>query len=126
LFSAATPGSSAAPYFDEASAMIDQLSTLHGEAARALRAEIGARLQRIERQMLQQTLGFAAGVLLLAYLLVSFFVTFKASLRVLRRGTDAMARGDLAHRTRVRCRDELAAIGLTVDTTCGQLSGMVA
>jgi methyl-accepting chemotaxis protein len=126
LFSVESPKGASAAYFEQASAVIDRLAALHTESATSLQAEIGTRLQRIERQMLQQTLGFAAGVLLLGYLLVSFFVTFQASLRVLRRGTDAMARGDLAHRTTVRGRDELAAIGHTVDMTCGQLSGMVA
>ena len=125
-FSADLPSGSASSFFDLGSDTIDQLHAFNNEAASGLRAEITLRLQLIERQMLHQTLVFMTGVSLLAYLLASFFVTFQASLRVLRRGTDAMARGDLAHRTEVRGRDELAAIGRTVDTTCAQLSGMVA
>ena len=125
-FSADRPSGSASAFFDLGSATIDQLHALNNEAASGLRAEITQRLQSIERQVLQQALSFTAGVMLLAYLLTSLFVTFQASLRVLRRGTDAMARGDLAHRTEVRGRDELAAIGRTVDATCAQLSGMVA
>ena len=125
-FSAEQPSGSASGFFDLGSAAIDPLHALNSEAASGLRAEITLRLQGIERQMLQQTLVFTVGVSLLAYMLTSFFVTFQASLRVLRRGTDAMARGDLAHRTEVRGRDELAAIGRTVDATCAKLSGMVA
>ena len=121
-----TPTGRPAAFFDLGSATIDQLHALNSEAASGLRAEVTLRLQLIERQMLQQTLTFAIGVGLLVYQLTSFFVTFQASLRVLRRGTDAMARRDLAHRTEVRGRDELAAIGRTVDATYALLSGMVA
>jgi len=125
-FSAETLSGRGAEFFDRTSATIDQLQGLHNEAAVALQQEIVQRQQRIVRDMVVETAVFAAGVLASAYLLVSFFASFQASLRVLRRGTDAMARGDLAHRTEVRGRDELAAIGRTVDATCAHLSGLVA
>ena len=125
-FSADTLQGESAAFFDQASAVIDQLQVLNQEALANLDQEIGHRLTRLERDS-QLMLGlFIAGTLLLGYLLVSFHVTFLASLRVLRRGTDAMARGDLAHRTQLRGRDELAAIGHTVDATCAHLSGLVA
>ena len=115
-----------ASYFDQGSNTIENLHGLYKEATQALRHEHAQRQQRLRHQILLQATVFGAGVLLLAYLLVALYVTFQASLRVLRRGTDAMARGDLAHRTQVRGRDELAAIGRTVDATCAHLSGMVA
>ena len=126
LFTADTVAGDSAAYFEQASAAIDQLRGLHDETAAALQQEITRRQQQIEHAMAQQAALFATGVLLLGYLLLSFHATFQASLRVLRQGTDAMARGDLAHRTHVRGRDELAAIGRTVDATCAHLSGMVA
>jgi methyl-accepting chemotaxis protein len=113
-------------FFDSVSKGVNHLHDLHNEAVVALKNEINLRKQDIERAMMLHTAVFLTGVLLLAYLGISFSATFQASMRVLRSGTDAMARGDLAHRTRVRGRDELAAIGLTVDATCNVLSSLVA
>ena len=126
LFSADAVAGDSAAYFEQASAAIDQLRSLYDQAAAALQQAISQRQQHIERAMAVQATLFGSGVLLLGYLLLSFHATFQASLRVLRQGTDAMARGDLANRTSVRGRDELAAIGRTVDATCAHLSGMVA
>ena len=126
LFTADAVAGDGAAYFEQASLAIDQLRGLHDEASAALQQEIGQRQRGIERTMALQATLLTAGVLLLGYLLLSFHATFQASLRALRQGTDAMARGDLAHRTSVRGRDELAAIGRTVDATCAHLSGMVA
>jgi methyl-accepting chemotaxis protein len=125
-FVAETPSGSSAPFFDQASAAIDQVQGLYSEATVNLQRTLAQRLQRIERRMAWQAALIVGGVLLLGYLQMSFLVTFRRSLRVLRAGTDAMAQGNLAHRTEVPGRDELAAIGHTVDNTCGQLSGMVA
>ena len=125
-FAVEVPSGRDADYFDLATGVIDQLTGLNNEAASTLRREISDRQRRIEHDGLLEAGIFAAGALLLAYLLVSFQITFQASLRVLRRGTDAMAQGNLAHRTEVRGRDELAAIGRTVDATCAHLSGLVA
>ena len=96
------------------------------EAAGLLSRILAQRVQQLEAAMAAQAAWFGAGVLTMAYLLAAFFFTFQASVRALRRGTDAMARGDLSHRTQVRGRDELAQIGQTVDATCEQLSGLVA
>ena len=120
------PAAAGTVFFDAASAAIEPLHGLHTEAAAELREEISHRIADIDRKTALAAAVCGAGLLLLAYLLVSFFVTFHASVRALRRGTDAMARGDLAHRTQVRGRDELAAIGNTVDATCAHLSGLVA
>ena len=125
-FATDAPQGESAAFFDQTTAVIDQLHSLHLEALANLRQEVSLRETRLTNDSRLQ-LGLAiGGAWLLIYLLVSFHVTFLASLRVLRRGTDAMARGDLAHRTQVRGRDELAAIGHTVDATCAHLSGLVA
>jgi len=125
-FSVDTPQGESGAFFDQATAVIDQLQSLNQEALADLKQEVAVRQNRLGREGQLQLGLFIGGTLLLGYLLVSFHVTFLASLRVLRRGTDAMARGDLAHRTQVRGRDELAAIGRTVDATCAHLSGLVA
>ncbi len=113
-------------YFNQASRTIDQLQAVQQQALAGLQQEITVRQQRLARDA--RLIGAVSGVcaLLLVYWQVAFFVTFQASLRALRRGTDAMARGDLAHRTDVRGRDELATIGRTVDATSAYLSGLVA
>jgi methyl-accepting chemotaxis protein len=125
-FSAETLSGRSADFFDTGTVVLDQLSGLGNAATVALRDHLLDRLRQNERHMAWQAALFAGGTLLLLYLLLSFHVTFHASLRALRRGTDAMANGNLAHRTEVRGRDELAEIGSNVDATCGQLSGMVA
>ena len=125
-FSVDTPLGDSAAFFDQATAVIEQLHSLNQEALSNLHQEVTLRQARLTGDIQLQLVLFVGGSLLLGYLLVSFQVTFLASLRMLRRGTDAMAGGDLAHRTQVRGRDELAAIGHTVDATCAHLSGLVA
>ena len=126
LFTAETPAGQGVDYFDKATSTIDQLQGLANEAVVDLQAQLNDRLAANTRQLALHSALFIAGILLLAYLLLSLHVTFQASLRALRRGTDAMASGNLAHHTVVRGRDELAEIGRNVDATCAQLSGMVA
>ena len=124
LWPAAAARTVAAPR--DSDAADDPVRALGQEATVLLHRILVQRVAHLEASMATQAAWFAAGVLAMGYLLVSFFVTFQASVRALRRGTDAMARGDLSHRTQVRGRDELAQIGQTVDATCEQLSGLVA
>ena len=124
-----TPGTATAkpaPAPLDSDAAGDPVRALGQEAAGLLHRILVQRVQHLEGTIAAQAAWFGAGVLVMGYLLASFFVTFQASVRALRRGTDAMARGDLSHRTQVRGRDELAQIGQTVDATCEQLSGLVA
>ena len=126
VFSAETLRGRSSEFFDTATATLDQLHGLANEATVALQGQQLAQQQAIEHRMLLHGGLCAALLLLLGYLLLSFHVSFQASLRALRRGTDAMIRGDLAHRTDVKGADELADIGRDVDATCAQLSAMVA
>jgi len=125
-FSQEAPQGRASEYFDMVGAGLENLRDLHNEATLALQHEISQRRAGYDREIMLLTAVFLTGVLALAYLLTTFVVSFQASMRVLRQGTDAMAKGDLAHRTQVQGRDELAAIGQTVDATCHRLSGLVA
>jgi len=125
-FGAEQPQGSADEFFTRASTTLDALHSLHAETARALDLALQARQAQVRRAMAWQTGLCAASLALLLYLMAAFFASFQVALRVLQRGTDAMARGDLAHRTQVRGRDELAQIGQTVDATCARLSGLVA
>lgn len=121
-----TPTGNAVHYFDKATATLDQLQGMANEAAVDLQAQLAARLKATHRLLALEAGLFVTGLLLLGYLLLSLHVSFMASLRAVRGGTDAMAHGNLAHRTKVHGRDELAEIGRNVDATCAQLSGMVA
>lgn len=126
LFAAEPLRGSSGEYFDAATDTLDQLQGLGNEAAVALRSQLQQQLVDGDRRLTVHGGLCAAAALLLAYLLLALHVSFQASLRALRRGTDAMSRGDLAHRTQVRGRDELAEIGRSVDATCAQISSMVA
>ncbi len=110
----------------DTSAATDTLRALGLEATDALQQILAQRVQAQRASMLTQAALFGGGVLLMGYLIAAFFVSFRASVRALQCGTDAIAEGNLAHRTEVPGRDELAQIGRTVDATCQQLSGMVA
>lgn len=126
LFAAEPLQGSSGEDFDSATGTLDRLQGLANEAAVALRGQLQQQLQAGDRRLLLHGGLCVAATLLLAYLLMALHVSFQASLRALRRGTDAMSRGDLAHRTEVRGRDELADIGRSVDATCAQISSMVA
>ena len=104
-FSTETPDGRAAEFFDQASTTIDLMQSMNNQASVDLQEAIRGQLAAIDRQIVLLGALFGGAVLLLGYLLVSFHVTFQASLRALRRGTDAMAQGDLAHHTEVRGRD---------------------
>ncbi len=110
----------------DTSAATDAVRALGLEATGRLQQILAQRVQAQRASMLTQAGLFGAGVLLMGYLIAAFFVSFRASVRALQGGTNAIAQGNLAHRTEVRGRDELAQIGRTVDATCQQLSGMVA
>ena len=121
-----SPVGTSADFFDQATAALDQLHGLANEASVDLQGLLRSRVDDHGTQMAVQAAAFLACTLLLVYLLLSLHITFQASLRALRRGTDAMASGNLAHRTEVRGSDELAEIGRQVDATCAHLSGLVA
>jgi len=126
LFGAESQRGSSGEYFDTATGTLDRLQGLANQAAVALRGQLQQQLQDGDRRLALHAGLCAAAALLLAYLLLALHVSFQASLRALHCGTAAMSRGDLAHRTQVRGRDELAEIGRSVDATCAQISSMVA
>jgi len=89
----------------------------------------GALLARAERQTTMLALEGAAsllGVLLLAYFATAFYMSFLGAIGRLRRGMEAVADGNLAHRFDIQGRDELADIGGVVERMSERLSTMVA
>lgn len=113
-------------YFEQGSAVIVSMMALRRDINIRLRGELAARIEQIERQMAWAAAGLALGLLLLGYLMLSFYLTFTGALRVLMKGTRAVAGGDLSHAFDVKGNDELSEIGHTVDRMSERLSGLVA
>lgn len=105
---------------------IQHLQQLQDDTLGALRHAYTQQLSALEAHMRTALLVFATGMCALAYLLVCFALNFQSSVRGLRRATDAIAAGDLSHRARVYGRDELAEIGVVMDSMSQRLSSLVA
>lgn len=126
LFNVPQPAGDATLYFDQATQVVDRTHALGLEALEALQQAQAARDAATARAQARLLGACVVALLLIGYLMLAFDATFQAALRALLRGTDEMARGNLAHRTQVRGRDELATIGGRIDATCAQISGLVA
>ncbi len=120
-----TPSGAPRSFFDLGTLAVDQVQAVHRDTTLRLTRELAARRSRIESQIAFEALGFAAGLAALAYLLVCFTVSFRGAVAALRRGTEAIAQGDLAHAVHVEGRDELAEIGGVVDAMSHRLSTLV-
>ena len=112
-------------FFDLGTAAVDQVQAAQRDAALRLADELARRRLHIDTLITGEVLGFAAGLLLLGYLLLCFTSSFRGAIDALRRGTEAIAQGDLAHAVHVEGRDELAEIGQVVDAMSRRLSGLV-
>jgi methyl-accepting chemotaxis protein len=118
--------SEAAAFAERGAAALAQAASVSGDVHRRLTQELQNRQIGVERKMTVAATAFAAGLLLLGYLICVFTVSVRGALRQLTQGTLAIANGDLSHRVQVQGRDELAAIGGVVDTMGERLSRMVA
>jgi methyl-accepting chemotaxis protein len=102
------------------------LGALHADAGRHLVKAIEQRIARAD-MMLAVCLAIFGGTLMVgAYLATCLAVSVLGGLRALRRTVHALAEGDLAHRTEVRGRDEVAEIGRLLEGMSDRLSAMVA
>ncbi|MDE2370902.1 MAG: HAMP domain-containing protein [Burkholderiales bacterium] len=125
IFGGGTVAADGGDYFEHAGTAVGLLGALQHDATLRLRAELDARVRRIDSNMALQGGSFALGLALLAYLLTCFSVTFRQSLAGLMRGTEAIAAGNLAHRLDIEGRDELADIGHVVEAMSDRLSALV-
>ena len=113
-------------YFQRGSSVLARLTAMHADLAARLKEALAQREQQI-RQALWWAAGLVLlGLLTLAYLLMSFAVTFRGALRTLLKHTEAMARGDLSSKVEVNGRDELAQIGQVLERMGQRLSDLVA
>jgi methyl-accepting chemotaxis protein len=115
-----------APYYDEGGLAINALKRYADEAQGQLTTALVARLQARTAVVWIEIAVSAAGVLLVSYFALCFYVSFIGSVNVLRRGVVAAADGDLSHRFDIRGRDEMAHIGSAVERMSERLSAMVA
>jgi methyl-accepting chemotaxis protein len=67
-----------------------------------------------------------AGLSLLAYLALALHGSFAGALRVLQRSVSAVTAGDLAHKSQIEGKDEMAEIGRIIERMSEGLSVMVA
>jgi methyl-accepting chemotaxis protein len=126
LFSAEALEGEPAAFFDQAGPAFATLGAYAREAQGQLTDSLEARIQSRTAILGIEMLVAAAGVLLVAYFAVCFYVSFIGSVKALRRGVVAAADGDLSHRFDIRGRDEMAAIGGAVERMSDRLSQMVA
>jgi len=113
-------------YFDRGSAAIRQVLALHHRLLQELSLRLAQREQRAVQELWLQLGASAAGLLLMLYLAAAFYISFLGALRTLHKGVLATAQGDLAHKTQVHGKDELADIGSVVEGMSQRLSAMVA
>jgi HAMP domain-containing protein len=97
----------AAGFQEVGNSAIALANAMLGDTHRRLAQELLRQQQTAEYDLLLAAAAAAAGLLLLAYLMLVFTINVHGTLGALRKGTHAIARGDLAHRVRLRGRDEL-------------------
>ncbi|WP_162910378.1 methyl-accepting chemotaxis protein [Azohydromonas sediminis] len=115
-----------APFFDQGSAAIAQAVAVKGQVLQALDDAFAQRIDALQWRAALQTAATLAGLALLGYFGLCFYLSFTGALKALTRGVQAVADGNLAHRFAIRGRDELADIGAIVERMADRLSAMVA
>jgi methyl-accepting chemotaxis protein len=114
------------PFFDQGSAAIGHAIAFKQQVLQALDAQFAARAEALRWRAMLQGGATLAGLALLGYFALCFYLTFNGALKALTRGVQAVADGNLAHRFAIRGRDELADIGAVVERMADRLSAMVA
>ena len=117
------PEGSAEAYFDTSDLVMEQVFGLQKDILGRLHS-----LAEQERTHSARTFAtlvgiYAAGCLVLAYLLATFYVSFHNALRQVLQGMQATASGDLSRQVLIRGRDELAEIARAFDRMNDRLSG---
>ena len=126
LFSAEAPKGDAAAYFERGTQALASLGTFNNEVLGTLEATLKTRRDGQQRALMVQLAAAAVGAALMLYLAMSFYLSFRSSLRALTAGVEAVASGDLQHRVEIEGRDELANVGTLLEKMNASLSSMVA
>jgi methyl-accepting chemotaxis protein len=125
LFAGELPQGDARVHYETGSAALASLSALHRDASQRLITALDQRLKANRNELLIMVSTFAAGMALLLYLLASFLASFERTLRMLIKGTQAIASGNLALKLDVRGRDELTDMARVVEGMSMRLSSLV-
>jgi methyl-accepting chemotaxis protein len=125
-FSGDGAGADAARFRAISDEAVARVHALQRDMALRLDAHMDAMHTRLWLQLGGRVALMLTGLLVLAYLLSAFVVSFQRSMNRLHRGTAAIADGNLAYTLQVPGRDELAEIGAIVESMSVKLSGMVA
>jgi methyl-accepting chemotaxis protein len=126
IFSDSTLTADAKVFYDEASVALNNAQALKEQVIATLAARLDARALEAQRSLLLSMTTLGVAVLAVAYLGVAFYLSFYGGLRVLYKGVNAVAEGDLSRRIAIKGRDELAEIGAMVEGMNDRLSAMVA
>lgn len=126
VFTADVLDADAAAFFDRGSQALGALLRLDRQVLDALEASLEQRrADRTHRMAIELGVSLA-GVLLMAYFAVSFYLSFVGAFRALSVGVGKVAEGNLEHRVEIRGRDELADVGTMLEAMNARLSAMVA
>ncbi|MCP5283929.1 MAG: cache domain-containing protein [Burkholderiaceae bacterium] len=112
--------------YADADELATHLAVVHSDVGSHLTRRLEDRVGALGRQAALRVGIFAITLVVAGYLATCLALSFRGALRALRRSVQALADGDLAHRTAVRGRDEVAEIGAMLEAMSGQLSGLVA
>ncbi len=126
VFGADVIDGDAAAFFDRAGQALAELQRLDREVVDKLENGLEQRRAATTRTMALELGVASAGVLLMAYFAVSFYLSFIGAFRALSIGVRQVAEGNLEHRVEIRGRDELADVGNMLEAMNGKLSAMVA
>jgi methyl-accepting chemotaxis protein len=126
VFAAERPGDDPAAFFAAGTQAIDQTVAAAHAATQRLMTLLEERIAQLQRRWL---LALAAGLgtlLGVCYLAAVFFKLLFEAVRRLQGAVGRLAGGDFATRIEMSGRDELAAVGHTLDSMTGRISEMVA
>jgi methyl-accepting chemotaxis protein len=129
LLRAAQKGTEAPPpeaVVTAAEDLLAHLGALHADAGRRLVDALEQRIARTDLKLAAYLAIFGGALVAGSYLASCLALSVLGGLRALRSSVHALAEGDLAHRTEVRGRDEVAEIGRLLEGMSDRLSAMVA
>ena len=116
----------AVTHYAQASTAMAAASAFEAQVVQSLLSSLEQRAVDARRQQWVSVGLSAAGIALVAYLMLAFYVSFYGALRRLHKDVDKVAQGDLSRRIVILGSDELAEIGSMVERMNERLSSMVA
>ena len=126
LFTAEAFGGDPAALFDQGTQALGAMNRLHTDLFAELERLLIERQADLVRKMTLELVSTGVAVLVVLYLALSFYMSFRGALSALRKGVGEVAGGDLSHRIEIRGRDELAEMGELLEAMNNRLSAMVA